>query len=191
MTCSVMGCQSVALKKGLCNRHYLRLWRHGDALGGGLDKGAAQVFYKTKALVFAGNDCLIWPFAKSREGYAIIQYGGRCKIVSNMVCEDVYGPPADKSSQAAHSCGNGHIGCVNKTHLRWASYQENRQDMVSHGRSLRGTKNPFAVLNAADVIQIRRMLGVVSQRKIAAQFGVTQSAVNAISTGKTWSWLEA
>lgn len=32
--CSVRECRRSARKKGLCQRHYLRLWRHGDPRGG-------------------------------------------------------------------------------------------------------------------------------------------------------------
>lgn len=34
MACSVLGCASPPQKRGMCNAHYLRWYRHGDALGG-------------------------------------------------------------------------------------------------------------------------------------------------------------
>lgn len=190
MTCSVESCDRAPIKKGMCNKHYLRWWKHGDPTAGGTEKGIAQTFYRDVVLNCDSSDCLIWPFAREEHGYAILNKDGRCQIVSRLACEDVNGKPPRPDDQAAHSCGNGHEGCVNPTHLRWATYEENREDMVSHGRSLRGAKNHFAKLTEPDVRKIREMLGVVPQRTIAVQFGITQSAIQSIASGKSWAWME-
>lgn len=62
--------------------------------------------------------------------------------------------------------------------------------MIDHGRSLRGTKAHFAKLTEDDVRQVRMLKGYLSQRRIAAMFGISQPAVRYIHTGKNWGWLQ-
>jgi len=190
MTCIVDKCSRPALKRGYCNAHYLRWWRYGAPEAGSTGWGAAADFYENVVKSYDGEACLTWPFA-TIGGYGQIRIAGKLHLVSRLVCECANGDPPTPSHEAAHSCGNGHLGCVNKTHLRWATRQENRDDMVAHGRSLRGQRNRCASLSEKDVRSIRAMLGAKSQRAIAATFGVSQSAITAIATKKTWSWLES
>jgi hypothetical protein len=190
MKCSLDVCDGKATKRGLCNKHYLRWWKHGDPNGGETPKGEPHTFLENTVLTYEGDECLIWPYAKA-SGYGQIRIGGRSFLVSRVVCEKTNGTPPSESDEAAHSCGNGHLGCVTKRHLRWATRSENREDMILHGKSLRGEKNPFANLTQNDVKKIRSLLGTMSQRKIATQFGVTQAAITSIATGKSWAWLEA
>ena len=50
----------------------------------------------------------------------------------------------------------------------------------------RGEKAPMSKLKRKDVVKIRELLGKITQEKIARLFGVTRSAVSAISTGRSW-----
>lgn len=187
--CSVNGCLADPRKRGYCTRHYTRLLRHGSTTGGGYGRGHVQEFFRGHVLNYDAKDCLIWPFARNRAGYAIMHSGGS-KIVSNLVCQEIHGPAPTPHHQAAHSCGRGSDGCVSPLHLRWATRDQNMKEMVVHGRSLRGSRNHFVRLSEADVLSVRRMLGRKSQRAIAIEYGVTQSAIAAIATGKSWAWLE-
>lgn len=136
MSCSVDGCSDQSIKKGLCNRHYLRKWRHGSPTAGGTDKKAAQKML-SYLLGYDGDDCIKWPYA-TVSGYGQIRMGGKAQLVTRIICQKAYGDPPTQKHEAAHSCGNGHLGCSNKSHLRWATRQENRQDMIDHGRSNKG-----------------------------------------------------
>lgn len=188
--CSIDGCDRPAGTRGWCSRHYDRWKRHGDPLGGAPGRGHARAFMES-AFSYEGNDCLIWPYCKVHNGYGCINISGRKYIVSRLVCAEVNGPPPTPGHEAAHSCGNGHLGCVNPRHLRWASRAENMQEMVDQGRSCRGERHARSKLSKADVISIKAMLGKVSQSEIAEKFGVNQSTIGRISTGEIWSWLEA
>jgi hypothetical protein len=187
--CSVPGCEKKSRKRGWCQSHYLRWWRHGDPTGGGSSKGAAQTFLSA-SFEYDGDECLIWPFYRTKEGYGAIHLRGRCRIVSRVVCEQEHGPPPDDKSEAAHSCGNGHLGCVNRNHLRWATYAENRTDMMDHGRSNRGEKNSRSKLTRDQVIMVREALNVCSQQSLAEKYGVSPSAISLIKSGHTWAWLQ-
>lgn len=107
-----------------------------------------------------------------------------------MVCEDVYGPPPLPDAEAAHNCGNGHLGCVAKTHLRWDTPVGNQADKLLHGTDNRGEKHPLAKLSEVEVREIRRLGSSRTQISLANQFGVTEGAVRSILIGKNWAWLK-
>lgn len=136
--------------------------------------------------------CLIWPFRRQADtGYAL--WGGlkhRTRRVSRMVCEDVYGPPPFPEAEAAHNCGKGHLGCVAKTHLRWATPAGNQADRVLHGTDTRGENQWNHKLTTDEVLCIRGLASTLSQKEIADRFGVTRGTINKILTGKNWAWLE-
>lgn len=60
-----------------------------------------------------------------------------------------------------------------------------------NGMRMLGQPGPVPKLNPSQVQQIRRRLAAgVTQRKIAAEFGVTNSVISRINTGRNWSWLD-
>lgn len=148
-------------------------------------------FYFNSVVPYEGDECLIWPFATSSDGYAKCRFipGGKEEYVSRVLCEEANGPPPTKSHQAAHSCGNGRSGCVAKRHLAWKTRVENEADKVVHGTSTRGENGSNAKLTRDDVWQIMSLRGSMSQREIANRFDVSKSLINQIHSGKSWSWL--
>lgn len=80
----------------------------------------------------------------------------------------------------AHSCGNGHTGCVNPNHLRWDTRTGNLSDKLIHGTHNRGEKSPVSKLTNQEVEKIRALLSVKTQAEIALMFGVTQSNISKI-----------
>lgn len=188
--CAVDGCDAQAITRGWCRKHYARFQRHGDPLGGTTYRGEAERFLQDVVLNYSGDDCLFWPFGRSGNRYAsITRTGANGASVHRIVCQHVNGPPPTESHQARHLCGNGHLGCVASKHVVWGTPAENSQDRIDHGNSLRGEECPKSKLTKADVLKIRRLLGVEKQKEIAKRFGVTTSAVNAIVKRRNWGWL--
>lgn len=111
---------------------------------------------------------------------------GRLQLAHREVCRAAFGPPPTQSHVAAHSCGNGHLGCVNPKHVRWATDEENKHDMLAHGTRLFGEANGAARLTAQQVRAIRDLCASLSQRKIASMFGVSKSTVSSICHDETW-----
>lgn len=191
--CSVYGCGRSAHRKdygyrGMCSAHYLRWLKYGDPLGGGTMRGEPQKFVEMAAS-YEGDDCLIWPYSKSGNGYGDIRRKGRRYLVHRLVCEAVHGSPPSASHEAVHSCGNGHLGCVNPNHLSWATHKQNMSDMVKHGTSPRGTRHGMSKLTERQVLRIHKMRGDLPNVKIAQQFGVTEGTVRDIHSGRNWGWL--
>lgn len=153
-------------------------------------KGEPERFLREVALPYDGDECLIWPYARSRNGYGNMKRGDRNVVVSRLVCEMVKGAPPSDIHEAAHSCGRGHDGCITPRHLSWKMPAENNRDKISHGTHLRGENQNGAKLNADEVQRIRSLEGSRSQRSIARQAGVSPQHVNDILRKKSWAWLE-
>nr|WP_155997857.1 hypothetical protein [Ochrobactrum sp. UNC390CL2Tsu3S39] len=107
--------------------------------------------------------------------------------VSRYVCEKTNGPSPDKNYDCAHSCGKGHLGCVNPKHLSWKTRADNLADTVIHGTHRRGERSNLSKLTEAEVFEIK--YSTANQRQTAAQYGIDQSTVSDIRRGKSWAWL--
>ena len=188
--CKIEGCKREAAARDLCSSHYQRWRRHGDPLGGRVSPGEPERYLRETVLSYAGDECLPWPYGRC-QGYAVLHTGSeaRSTIVSRRVCRAVHGPPPTPKHEAAHSCGKGHEGCVNPNHLRWATHQENMEEMVAHGTAQRGENHGNAKLTAEDVHEIRRLQGKMSQQEIGDLFGVWHSTIWLIHSRKTWAHL--
>lgn len=147
------------------------------------------MFFEETVLAYDGDECLIWPYSKSSHGYGQLLRNGRLQYVSRMACEEANGPPPTAEHQAAHSCGKGHLGCVAKRHLSWKTRSENEMDKVEHGTSNRGERHGMSKLTSEEVLEIRRLEGLVSRADIARMFNVSARQVLDIHKRKNWGWL--
>lgn len=188
--CSIPDCGKKCYAWGWCAAHHYRWKRHGDPLGGHINHGDVLKHVEKSVIPYAGDDCLSWPFA-SQNGRGKLWAEGKLWVASRYVCTLVHGKPPTPKHHAAHSCGNGHLGCVTPKHLSWKTAKENDADKAGHGTSLVGERNNMAKLSEAEVLAIYALKGTLSQRLIAAQFKVDQSHISEIHSGKRWGWLTA
>lgn len=186
--CSIPGCNNPRRGRGYCTAHYLRWYRYGDPLAGRTPMGAPQKWIDDHADV-ESDDCLIWPFSRNLYGYGQINISGTPVGVHRIMCERANGAAPSDKHEAAHSCGNGHLGCVQPKHLRWATSAENSADTYAHGTINRGVKNGSAVLSEDQVREIRANRHLLSERKLAAAYGVSRSTVSDIIHRRNWAWL--
>lgn len=92
--------------------------------------------------------------------------------------------------EAAHSCGRGKFGCVNRRHLSWKTVQENNWDKDIHGTRIWGESHPDVTLTSAQVLDIRaRVAAGEMQRALAKEYRVGSSTVHSIVHRKTWKRL--
>lgn len=132
-TCTILACSDPHYAHGFCKKHYTRLLRHGDPQAGRTPCGDLERFYREVVLPYEGDECIAWPFSRTSSGYGKIYLGGQHLIVSRLSCEEANGAPPTPEHQAAHSCGNGHLGCVTKRHLSWKTSLGNAADKKHHG----------------------------------------------------------
>lgn len=136
------------------------------------------------------EDCILWPYGKDRQGRAMVRHSGKMQIAARLMCVMAHGEPPTPEHEAAHNCGNGHLGCINDLHLRWATHTENQHDRLGHGTDSRGAKHGKSRLTEDDVYAIRAARGVKRQRDTATKFGITAMAVSRIQRKDgLWAWL--
>lgn len=184
--CSINGCEKPLYGKGWCNTHYMRWRRNGDPLKKRKPWGEMKLFLDKVYSLDLDNGCITWPFFRSKAGYGVTNVGGKTRIASRVICEEVNGPPPTPKHQAAHSCGKGHEGCVNPKHLRWATNLENEKDKIAHGTVLSGEKHNMVKLTEQNVRYIRSLKGSCTQKEVARKFDVSESLIWKIWNHKIW-----
>lgn len=193
--CSVEACGVSAHVRGYCRDHYERWKRYGDPTAGNTSKGEPEAWLRDHVNHADAVECLVWPYARHEKkrgerGYGKVHIDGEQRFAHRVMCELAHGVAPTERHEAAHSCGNGHVGCVNPHHLRWDTTQGNADDRRVHGTENKGSRNGQAVLSEDDVRQIKTLLGSMSQRAIAAKFGVSRWAITDIANGRRWAWLK-
>jgi hypothetical protein len=125
--------------------------------------------------------CLIWPLSRAQNGYPT---AGKKNAIRphRIMCERRHGPAPSSEHQAAHSCGNGHLGCVNPWHLNWKTPAENQFERYQQ----QGGPMPRYRLRPEQVDEIRAMKGRERTVDTAARFQCTEANIRQIQSGKTW-----
>lgn len=118
--------------------------------------------------------CLIWPFTRDkREGRATMALDGKSRLAHRVMCELVRGPAPDDKPQATHSCGSGHLGCVNPKHLDWGSNSDNQLQRYAHGRHNPNANGSRSQFTPEQIETIRSQWGEFTQEKLAEMYGVS------------------
>ena len=106
------------------------------------------------------------------------------------MCMLAHGERPSSTHYAAHSCGKGHLGCVNPRHVRWATPLENAMDRIEHGTSRRGEAHYGSKLTESGAREIRALRGIETQESLAKRFGISRTGVSGVQNGHSWSWLD-
>jgi hypothetical protein len=138
-------------------------------------------------LHYDGDDCVVWPFTRTAQGYSRIWHNGQMRPAHRVMCEMLNGPPSGPLIDTAHSCGNGHLGCMNPKHLRWATKVENSRDRIAHGTHGRGEKHALAKLSHDDVLAIREMAPFAVAAWIAPYYGISTAQMSRIIRRQRWA----
>lgn len=135
-----------------------------------------------QALEYQGDDCLLWPFAKTRRyGYPVMGWQGKNWRVSRLVNTLVHGR-CPEGHETAHSCGNRL--CIAPKHLSWATHRDNCADKVRHGTDPAGARNGNATLTQEQVNYIR--VSREGPKALSLKFGVSQQQICGIQQGYAW-----
>jgi hypothetical protein len=126
--------------------------------------------------------CRLWLGARSGSGYGNIKRGGKNWQAHVEAFESVHGPGSAIGKMIRHSCDIKL--CVERTHLLGGTAQDNSDDAVARGLTASGERHPAAKLTRRIAARIKTAKG--TQRDIAFRFGISQSQVSDIKTGKAW-----
>ncbi|BBA98356.1 hypothetical protein RVR_4506 [Actinacidiphila reveromycinica] len=129
------------------------------------------------------TDCIVDPGATPGE-YTRVRSSGKGDYAHRVAWIEANGP-IPPGLVIRHRCDNP--PCRNVAHLLLGTHADNVADMVSRGRNARGEDHGMAKL-AED--EVRRIILAVhgggTVCEVAAQFGVHNSLVSLITTGKAW-----
>ncbi len=197
ISCSVEDCNKPVKATGLCGMHHQRRFRYGSVHTTLHASPGLALATVDSGVTCTSDDCLIWPHARSTYGYGYVTIDGRARPVHQEVCQRVHGPKPGEKHEVAHSCGNGHLGCFNGCHLRWATTKENAEDRIRHGTTgaggekpwSRGEKNNHVKLTETEVRAIRKCNPRDGFSELAREYGVNPSTISRIAKRKTWAWL--
>jgi HNH endonuclease len=126
--------------------------------------------------------CLIWPFSTTR-GYGTFGYLGKGYYAHRFMCELAHGAAPSDIHEAAHSCGD--TACVNPRHLSWKTPGENGLDNRQHGTHVRSRYGNAGKITSEQADTIRSLQGVKKLWELANEYGVSESAISNVWTGKT------
>ena len=136
-----------------------------------------------------GDGCWLWTGSKSADPggeYGDFYVNGRACRAHRFSWEVHFGPVPPKML-VCHHCDNP--PCVRPDHLFVGTSRDNVHDALKKGRFWCGERAHRAKLTAAQVLEIRAARGHLSQRQLAARFGIDRSNVRHIWQGKTWRQL--
>jgi len=169
----------------------LRACDQGDAPRRGqvVQSDAARFWSK----VSRSEGCWEWRAYRDRDGYGRFGTGSRLLKTRFVHYAHVYAyraevGPVPAGKLVRHLCNRP--WCVRPDHLAVGTQLENMADMVAAGRSTRGTRNAQAKLNDAKVLAIReRLRAGHGTARLAAMYGVSESAIHQIRKGVIWRHL--
>jgi hypothetical protein len=129
--------------------------------------------------------CWPWPGGKLTSGYGLIRSHGRAHLAHRVSWELHNDQRIPDGMVILHSCDTPQ--CVNPNHLSVGFKADNSADMISKGRQARGRRVATAVLTETQVAEIRtRNASGASTRTLASEYGVSQTAITNVTSGKTW-----
>jgi hypothetical protein len=106
-------------------------------------------------------------------------------LVHALILEAFYGPRPTPKSDCCHDNGNGHDNRLDN--LRWDTKAANRADQFRHGTAPFGEKHKRSKLTdqqAREIFMLHR--SGANQYALAAQYGISQSAVSLLVNRKNW-----
>lgn len=110
------------------------------------------------------------------------------KLAHRLVLETFIGP-CPEGMEACHNNGDGFNNTLDN--LRWDTQKANGEDMVKHGTSTFGEKNPMSILTEFQVRVIKKLLlyGTIQQKDIAIIFNISRANICVIGKNKRWNYL--
>lgn len=148
----------------------------------GIDKKQNRISAFWKNVVRVRGGCFEWTGCKTQHGYGSFYFDGW--KASHRVSWMIHHGKVPKGLCVLHRCDNP--SCVRESHLFLGTHKENMLDKVRKGRQTRGENINLARLTEPQVLEIRKLKGVVSQLKIAEMFKTNRTNVWYIQTYRTW-----
>lgn len=120
--------------------------------------------------------CWIWRDTNKR--YGEVKFRGKKHLAHRFMFELINGP-IPKGLNVCHHCDTPK--CVNPNHLFTGTHRDNILDSVKKGRW------GASKLNPSDIPTIRKLRGTMTNKTLAAKFGISVPTVEGVLYGHHWS----
>lgn len=135
------------------------------------------------------GDCVVWTGARqtTKLPYGQVWIAPRMWAAHRLAYETCVGPIPD-GLIVRHSCDNP--PCCNPNHLQLGTHKDNAYDRKVRGREAKGDSHGMSKLTEAYVRDIKaRMAQGETHLSLSRAYGVAESTISGISTGRLWGWV--
>lgn len=140
--------------------------------------------YQAKVARGGPDECWLWNASRDRKGYGKFGLGtGLGWKPAHRVGYGLLVGPIPEALIVRHTCDNP--PCQNPAHWLLGTPADNTADMLSRRREARGERHGQSKLTQAQVDEMRSAVGL-SQRALAARYGVTQQTVCDVLRRRLW-----
>jgi hypothetical protein len=146
--------------------------------------GRIECRFWSKVYQAPGDSCWEWTGALKDSGHGVFSHLGRAVQAHQFAWELAHGA-LPQGAMLRHQCDNA--SCVRPSHLLPGTHQQNMDDMVSRGRACHTNGHPVITPELAQELRVEYKPGRVTQKQLAARYGLSSSLVRRVLTGKTWA----
>lgn len=134
------------------------------------------------------NGCFICTsHKKGKWGHAMCSHNGVTMGVYRHIYIECFGE-IPEGMVVRHKCDNG--SCINPEHLEIGTDQDNKDDMVNRGRSIKGEKNGNAKITEDVAYFIKNDIEYTA-KELAEKHNVNIRQIMRIRSGERWGYIQA
>jgi hypothetical protein len=185
-TCEQCGNEYIAHKRTTryCSRRCFAIRR----MGPGKIRQPLTTRFWAKVQKGGPDDCWLWTSASNVHGYGVIGRGGRGseRVLAHRLAWEWEHGPIPPGLFCCHKCDVP--ACVRVDHLFLGTPADNIHDSMRKGRFIQGERQGASKLRADQVRAIRERYsaGGISQRELAAEYGISQQHVGTLIKLRAW-----
>jgi nitrogen regulatory protein PII len=180
--CVVGDCRRTdSLRRGMCDLHYKRWWKHGDPLYEQPRLTIAERLVKYSDRSGGEDSCWLWT-GGTITGYGVIKITHRNVFAHRASWELAHGPIPD-GLFVLHNCpGGDNRACINPRHLFLGTDQDNYHDRVRKGGApLKPTPSEYALEHFLPKVVLyvpKRLLTIIVEDASVAEVVAALISIN-------------